>query len=154
MEENTIEKNSLLDNDTESLGYGFQDYKYELFLRKEYDRLVDFIIIKSGRGGVWEVVDAILVFMNRHFPREIRDVVNDVKKDRELSYNRFGATKDMTLRKLGSVPPRLENLLFRAYDGNWPMPSKKFRREFFRRYPQFAVAQDLGHKAIYKSSSK
>lgn len=143
MEENTTEKNSLLDNDTTELGYGIADFRYELFLRKEYDKLVDYIIIKRGREGIWQVVDQILKFMQKYFPDEIKEVIDEVKKDRELSYNEYGSTKDRTLRKLGSVPQRLENLLFRAYEGQWPMPSKQFRREFFKRYPAFRVAQKI-----------
>lgn len=139
--ENNSEKVDLMNPQTEDMGYSIPDFEYEMFLRKYYDPLVDFIIANRGREGIWKVCDEILKFMKKHFPQELQDVLDDVKKDRELAYNIHGSNKDKTLRKLGSIPSRLENLLFRSYMGNWPMPNKEFRRKFFARYPAFAVAK-------------
>lgn len=117
--------------------------KEELRMRKVLDPLVDYIIIKKGRAGIWEVVDAIMKFMVKYHRAELKEILESIKKERELMTDDFGATKSKSFRKLGSIPERVEVLLRRAYEDEFPIPHRDFKRQFFKRYPGFAVARKI-----------
>lgn len=120
--------------------YGFE---YEMKLRGLIDPLIDAVIIKRGREGMWEVINLILKFLYKYHKAEMMEIHEAVKQDRELANNQFASSKTQGLRKLGSIPERLESILRRAYLDELPMPQKEFRREFFKRYPQFRIAQKI-----------
>lgn len=139
--------NSLLPNNNQlediSNDPSFLGIKAELLMRKKLDPFVDYIIIQKGRGGVWAVVDTLLQFMATYYPQELKDVIEDVKRDRLSAANEWAETKKGMMRKLGSMPDRLWIMLKRAYEGEVPIPPREFKREFFKRYPAFRVTKKI-----------
>lgn len=121
----------------------FEQWKYEQQLRKHFFPFVDKLIIEKGRKGLWEVVEMIMKFMYKYHRDEMIAIEREAKRERGLAINEFGSNKDKSIRKLGIMPERIENLLRRAYNDTYPIPIQEFRRKFFQKYKKFAVAEKI-----------
>lgn len=139
----TSQNNQILQSSSIDDRYEYQQWKREMYLRRKLDPLVDKLIIEKGRGAIWDVVDLILQYLWKYKRDYMKAVIKEVEKDRELVHNKFASSKDKGIRKLGSIPEEVEILLSRAYLDEVQANSKKFRQEFFRRYPQFRVAEKI-----------
>jgi hypothetical protein len=131
---------SLERSDSVDASYEYQQWKRERFLRKKLDPIIDQMIISRGRGALWDVVDVIMKYLWKYKRDYMNALMEDVKRDRDSSLNALAASKDKTVRKLGSMPEELEILISRAYLDEIQVRGKEFRHEFFRRYPAFKIA--------------
>lgn len=113
--------------------------------RKELEPWVKKIEGKqSTKAGFWTHIDELLTFLYNNYPVEMIEHENYCKMRKDLSINKFGATKEKDERMIGSPPDRLFYLLYKIYDGLQSVPFKsqqEFWREFYRHYPQFAYAK-------------
>lgn len=111
------------------------------FEQKEKLGFINYITKKQGTEGFWEVVDAIMMRFYRHPLDEVRQAMKDLELEakfaRENAHNDFGASKSLSVRRLGIIPDRLYIALNRIYDREFPVSDKKFQQGFFKRYPQF-----------------
>jgi hypothetical protein len=111
--------------------------------------LIEFFTQKKGKEGFWETIDIMMRYFysgkNPTALEEIRAIENEVKLSREVSMNKFNATKDMSARRLGLIPTRIYVALKRIYGGshNLPMPEREFQHKFFRKYPQFRISEKI-----------
>lgn len=123
--------------------YEYKHWKREMFLRRKLDPVIDKLILSKGRGALWDVVDEIMRYLWTYKRDYMVDLIEDVKRDRELVLNQYGSSKGKSFRKLGSMPEELEILISRAYMEEIDARSSKFRREFFKRYPAFRIAEKI-----------
>jgi hypothetical protein len=111
--------------------------------------LINFFTEKKGREGFWETVDMMLEYFysgrNPEAYQEMKLIEEEVKLSRLGAMNKFNATKDLSARRLGLIPTRIYVALKRIYGSSdqLPMKEREFQHAFFRRYPQFRIAEKI-----------
>lgn len=111
------------------------------------NELLDFITPKRGKEGFWEVVDAIMKHLTNHpnpmVRQDMQSLIEEAKFERSIQKNEFGATADLSMRRLGLMPDKLYFAVQRIYDHHLPITQEQFEVGFFRRYPQFLIAERI-----------
>lgn len=107
--------------------------------------LINVILNKKGsKDGFWQIVDILMKWFSETplLREELDNIKIQVKKDRDGLFNKWGASKDMSYRKLGHMPTRLYQALKKIYgDDPFPMSNDDFNVAFFQRYKDFQVAE-------------
>jgi hypothetical protein len=119
-----------------------QQYLQGLEEAKEKEWLLNNLSQKRGRAGFWEVVDQIMKYLysSPKFRSEMAALEYEVKQVKESTFNKYASSKDKSVRFLGKMPDRLVLAIKRVYGEDLPISNDEWRRGFFRRYPQFRVA--------------
>jgi hypothetical protein len=107
--------------------------------------LINLVLNKKGtKDGFWEIVELLMKWFEETplLKEELDNIRIAVKKDRDGLFNKFGASKDMSYRKLGHMPARLYQALKKIYGNDpFPMTNDEFNVRFFKRYKDFMVAE-------------
>lgn len=99
-------------------------------------KAVDELLKRVKTKPMWEVIDFIVnVFLKKH-PEWNK------KQERPLK-NEFASNEQKDLRLLLSIPPDLVDIIEYFYQDSISYNSKRFWREFAKRYPVFAVPKRI-----------
>jgi hypothetical protein len=106
------------------------------------DKIVD--MKATNKAEFWEHVDYMLALLYKLYPLEMIEMENAAKMNRDLSMNKFHATKNLSSRIMGTFPPRLYGLINKIYGEELPYQSEKeMLVQFFKRYKQFSYAEKI-----------
>lgn len=103
--------------------------------------MVDFLMKPKGTAGFWQDVDIFMKYLYEKFPGDMLALELEAKTRRESAFNKYSASKSLSLRNLGLMPDMLLRMLDRIYGTQYPMDIEKFKRQFFKRYPKLRVAE-------------
>jgi len=102
---------------------------------------VDELLQKAKTKPMWEVIDLIVKIYLRKYSTDANKRSEKVKEQRKQLKNRFAANKDKSLRHLVSVPTNVRDVIDFFYSERISYDSKRFWREFAKRYPIFSVPE-------------
>lgn len=106
-------------------------------------RAVDELLHKIKDKPIWEGVDLLVRKWFELHPEDAKSLTR-LKDERLLTNkNDYGATSDLSMRGLATVPTGLSDLITFFYDDDVRFDPKKFWREFVRKYPIFTMASRI-----------
>lgn len=105
---------------------------------------VDEYFKKAKTLPLWDVVDHIVDrWLNIH-PEQAKDFLAANKEQREGKKNKYGATKDYSLRHVAEIPGEIMIFFDRLIPERIEDYGKqKFMRDFVKRYPGFRAAEKI-----------
>jgi hypothetical protein len=102
---------------------------------------VDTLLEKVRTKPMWEVIDFIVSVFVKNHPEYLKDFHEAQKDRRKTLKNPHGSTKSKEFRHLVAIPQNLSDLIEYFYKDDIHYNSKRFWREFARRYPAFSVPE-------------
>lgn len=114
------------------------DY-YREATQKEIE-MMDHLMKPKDIVGFWNDVHIFMSYLYENYPRDMKLLELEAQAERETAYNKWSSNKSKTQRAYGKLPDLLIRMLDTVYRGHYPISQNKFKREFFRRYPKFRVA--------------
>lgn len=106
--------------------------------------MADLVNAPGAKQAFWELVEKIMSYLYHHNDLRIREGMKQLEEEAKMeldgTYNQFGATKDLGMRKVCVVPDKLIMALIRIYGSSLPVSQKEFQRGIFTRYPKLRTA--------------
>jgi len=106
--------------------------------------MADLVDAPGAKTAFWELVEKIMNHFYNHPDSRVRQGMKDLeaeaKQELDGTYNNFGATKNLDMRKVILLPDKLLMALIRVYGSSLPVSQKEFQRGMFNRYPKLRTA--------------
>lgn len=103
--------------------------------------MVEHLMRPKGIEGFWTDVDLFMKYLYEKFPGDMAALELQAQAQRETAFNKYSASKNLSLRNLGIMPDMLLKMLDRIYGTQYPVDIEKFKRLFFKRYPKLRIAE-------------
>jgi hypothetical protein len=102
---------------------------------------VDTLLEKVRTKPMWEVIDFIVSVFVKNHPEYLNKFNESQKLRRKTLKNPHASNKEKDMRHLVAIPQNLSDLIEYFYRDDIQYNSKRFWREFARRYPAFSVPE-------------
>ena len=102
--------------------------------------MADLVDKPGAKPAFWELVEKIMSYLYNHSNPLVRqgmkELEQEAKDELDGTFNNFGASKDLSMRKICLVPNKLIMALIRIYGSSLPVSQKEFNRGMWTRYPK------------------
>jgi hypothetical protein len=99
---------------------------------------VDQLLFKIRHKSIWEIVDFCIEVWAKKNPKDYQDYFKYMKRYRASRKNKYGSTKDKSIRSLVQVPRELTGILNKiAIHRIEEYGEDKFWKDFAKKYPGF-----------------
>jgi hypothetical protein len=93
--------------------------------------------------SLWECITACIDAWKALKPKQWESYLVDVAEDKKTRANKYGSTKDKSLRYIVDIPTPVYKLIRILFPSEELKMDKKFFRAFARRYPEYRVANKI-----------
>lgn len=105
--------------------------------------MMEHLMKPKGPEGFWADVHTFLTYLYTKYPQDMQALELQAQVERDGAFNKYASDKARGMRKLGIMPDMLDRMLVSIYGKEYPIPRKKFEREFFRRYRKLRVTDTI-----------
>jgi len=103
----------------------------------------DRVMHSKAKLGPWETMDLLVQQWMESNPNKYDSFIVDTKEKQDTRTNRYGSNKARTLRSVVDFPQPIHNRIRAIYKADELPFDKEFFHKFWKRYPQFRVAESL-----------